>query len=104
MQKTSLIILLIFLRAFNSLAQGSGEVPFTKGVYGDPEAFIKNGMSYQSLGINAIFVRSVSLTDELFRRAKDAGIRIYVEFPTLNGKDYVGDHPEAWPINENGER
>lgn len=61
-------------------------------------------MSFKSLGINAIFVRSSSLTDELYREARTEGVRVYVEFPTLNGMEYLADHPEAWPINEKGER
>ena len=96
--------LLLFLTCVASHGQESDRVPFTKGVYGDPSAFLKNGMSFQSLGINAIFVRSVSITDNLFEAAKREGVRVYAEFPTLNGKEYLEDHPEAWPINEKGER
>lgn len=99
-----LFFLLLFMGVLNAMGQARNETPFTKGVYGDPRAFLKNGMSFQSLGINALFVRSVSLDDELYRTAREQDVRVYVEFPTLNGKDYVDAHPEAWPINEKGER
>src|SRR5687767_11135164 len=104
MLKSLLIFLFAFFYNLAANAQGTDRPPFTKGVYGDPAAFLKNGMSFKSLGINALFVRSASLTPDLYKAAREDGIRVYVEFPTLNGKDYLADHPEAWPINEKGER
>lgn len=85
-------------------AQSVEQLPFTKGVYGDPQPLLRTAGTFGSLGINAIFVRSTSLNDELFKTAKMEGVRVYVEFPTLNGKEYLEDHPEAWPINEKGEQ
>ena len=29
---------------------------------------------------------------------------VFAEFATLNGKNYVEEHPEAWAINEKGEK
>lgn len=98
-------VLFLFLYWFcPGAAQHTGPHSFTKGVYGDPAAFLNNGMTFQELGINSVFVRSSSLTHELVHVAREGGVRVYVEFPTLNGKDYLTDHPEAWPINEKGER
>lgn len=85
-------------------AQHVGSLPFTKGVYGDAAAILKNGMSFKALGINAIFVGSSSLNEDLYRKAREEGVRVYAEFPLLNGKEYLEEHLEAWPINENGER
>jgi hypothetical protein len=100
--------IIIFLCAFLTSGAASGQalerLPFTKGVYGDPAVLLRDGMSFKSLGINSLFVRSTSLTDELYEVARREGVRVYVEFPTLNGKEYLVDHPEAWPINEQGER
>jgi hypothetical protein len=78
-------------------------LPFTKGVYGDPGILVKGNPSFTSLGINALFVRSTSLTPALYHAAREEGIRIYAEFPVLNGQEYLTRHPEAWPINEKGE-
>ena len=89
---------------FHVIGQSPGRLPFTKGVYGDPGDFLKHGMSFRSLGINALFVTRSSLNPGLFQAAREEGVRVYVEFPTLNGKEYLEDHPDAWPINENGER
>lgn len=84
--------------------QHRAALPFTKGVYGDAGAVVESGMSFGSLGVNAIFVRSSSLDEGLYRAAKKEDVRVYVEFPLLNGKEYVEEHPEAWPVNEKGER
>ena len=100
----SLFVVLVFALVVCASGQHKNEIPFTKGVYGDPGAFLRNGMSFRSLGINALFVRSVSLREHLYRAAREEGVRVFVEFPTLNGKDYVEAHPEAWPVNEKGER
>src|SRR5688500_2464885 len=85
-------------------AQHVKALSFTKGGYGDAGACLKNGMALRSLGINAIFVHRSSLTDDLYQAAKEEGVRLYVEFPPLNGKEYLDEHPDAWPINEKGER
>lgn len=77
---------------------------FIKGVYGNPGALLTEGHSFRSLGVNAVFVRSISLDESLMRSAKQQGVRVYVEFPTLNGKGYVEEHPEAWPVNERGQK
>lgn len=79
-------------------------LPFIKGVYGNPGTLLDAGYSFDSLEMNAVFVRSHSLNQEFFDAAKEQGCRVYVEFPTLNGKNYLQDHPEAWPVNEKGEQ
>jgi uncharacterized lipoprotein YddW (UPF0748 family) len=40
----------------------------------------------------------------MVKRAKSEGAMVFAEFATLNGKNYVEDHPEAWAINEQGEK
>ena len=99
-----IIFLIVCLPGFTLIGQHTGNVPFVKGVYGNPESILDKKMSFNSLGINAIFVHSASLNADLYRKAKEQGVRVYVEFPTLNGKEYLKQHPEAWPINEKGER
>ena len=76
---------------------------FIRGVYGNPGALLKGGYRLDSLGVNAVFVRSASLNRSFFDTARAQGCKIFVEFPTLNGKEYLEDHPEAWPIDEEGE-
>ncbi len=81
----------------------NGELPFIKGVYGNPGALLEAGYSFDSLGMNAVFVRSISLNREFVDAARQQGCRVYVEFPTLLGRSYLQDHPDAWPIDERGE-
>ena len=76
----------------------------TLGVYGSPAPLWKKGYSLNELGINAIFVRSGAIDQKLMDRARSEGLKVYAEFATLNGKNYVKEHPEAWAINEKGER
>src|SRR5690606_26971444 len=52
--------------------------------------------------INAIFVHSGSISEDMINRARTEGSKVYAEFATLNGKNYVETHPEAWAINEQG--
>jgi hypothetical protein len=40
----------------------------------------------------------------MIERARLEGLAVYAEFATLNGKNYVDKHPEAWAINEKGEK
>jgi hypothetical protein len=75
-----------------------------RGIYGSPEPFWKIGYNLSDLGINAVFVHKNSINSNLIKRAKAEGSKVYAEFPTLNGKNYLENHPEAWPINKKGER
>lgn len=75
-----------------------------RGTYSSPASFWKTGARLDDYGINAIFVHSGSITSEMITRAAAEGAQVYAEFATLNGKGYVETHPEAWPINEHGER
>lgn len=74
-----------------------------KGIYGHPQPIWNKGYKLSELGVNAIFVSSGSVDEKLLQQAKADGVKVYAEFPTLNGKGYVEDHMEAWAIDENGE-
>lgn len=76
----------------------------TKGIYGSPSPLWERNYSLPELGINAIFVHSGSINSSMMQKARHEGVKIYAEFPVLNGKNYVEKHPDAWPINEKGEK
>jgi hypothetical protein len=78
--------------------------PAIRGMYSSPAAFWSRGATLDAYGVNAIFVGAGSITPALLERASREGARVYAEFPTLNGKGYVEKHPEAWPVNERGEK
>ena len=75
-----------------------------RGIYGSPAPLWEKGHTLEELGVNSIFVHSGSLTAEMVRKAKSENIKVFAEFATLNGKNYVEEHPEAWAINEKGEK
>ncbi len=65
---------------------------------------VGKGLRLDELGINAVFVRSVSLDSATIERARDENCHVFAEFATLNGGygDYVEKHPEAHPIDAEG--
>ncbi len=75
-----------------------------KGVYGNPKPLWEKGFNLADLGVNSIFVHSGSIDSTMMERAGKEGLKVYSEFATLNGKNYVDKHPEAWAINEKGEK
>jgi hypothetical protein len=75
-----------------------------RGIYGSPVPFWDRGLELKDLGVNAIFLHSGSFSQKIVERAKREGIKVFAEFAILNGKGYVDQHPEAWAINERGER
>ncbi|MFB3827713.1 MAG: hypothetical protein ACE15B_13150 [Bryobacteraceae bacterium] len=75
-----------------------------RGIYSSPRPFWDRGIRLADCGVNAVFVHAGSITPELMARAEAEGARVFAEFPTLNGKGYVEKHPEAWPIDERGEK
>lgn len=100
----SFTVLILLTTGIMHAQTRSAKLPFIKGIYGNPGTLLKAGYRFDSLGMNAVFVRSISLTPEFFQTAKQQGCRVYVEFPTLNGKEYLKVHPEAWPVDEKGNK
>lgn len=89
--------------ALQSCAQNTKRVE-TRGIYGSPKALWDKGFTLDELGINAIFVHSGAINQDMVSRAKEEGAKVYAEFATLNGKNYVQEHPEAWAIDAQGKR
>jgi hypothetical protein len=100
----NVLLYFLILTVFSCKSSPSQEASeeFIKGVYGNPGTLLKAGYSFDSLGMNAVFVRSGSLNREFYDNTKKQGVKLFVEFATLNGKEYLTDHPDAWPINEKG--
>ncbi len=78
--------------------------PLVKGVYGHPQPLWDKGFLLSELGINAVFIRSHSIDSQTIARAKEDGLKIYAEFATLNGKNYVEKNPEAWAVDDQGKQ
>jgi len=75
-----------------------------RGIYGSPNPFWNKGLKLNDLNVNAVFLNWKGINEKLLVRAKDEGSKVFAEFPLLNGKDYVEKHPEAWAIDNNGEK
>ena len=75
-----------------------------KGIYGNPAVLLDKGYGLTELGINAIFVHKSSLTPALIEGAHQQNIKVYAEFPLLNGKEYLANDSSAWPIDADGNR
>ena len=103
--KINTVCVILGLLVLNlSLLNGQTPTKTIKGIYGSPHAFWEKGYHLRDLGINAIFVHSGSLTPEMVEKAKSEKASVFAEFATLNGKNYVEKHPEAWAVNERGEK
>jgi hypothetical protein len=98
------ILLIFILIFFLSCLQEKRESKLIRGIYGNPKPFWDRELNLPDLGVNAIFVHSGSINQEMITRARSEGLKIFAEFATLNGKNYVEAHPEAWAINETGEK
>ena len=99
-----LLFLSIGLTSLMSCDQNSDEYATIKGIYGSPKPFWDKELHLNDLGVNAVFIHSGSINQEIMDRAGAEGLKVFAEFATLNGKNYVEEHPEAWAVNEKGEK
>ena len=94
-----LFTVLLFFTNFNTPYQKIDSTPSKKieirGIYGSPEPFWKKNIRLNELGVNAIFIHDGAITETIMTRAKAEGLKVFAEFATLNGKNYVNQHPEA---------
>ncbi len=103
----TLIIVLLFFTAFNTPSKkviSLKEQIEIRGIYGSPEPFWKKNLRLNELGVNSIFIHDGAITESIMTRAKHEGLNVFAEFATLNGKNYVDKHPEAWPIDKDGNK
>ena len=96
--------IVLALATFISCNRNLPPDPEIRGVYGNPKPFWEKNILLRDLGVNSIFVHSGSIDQEMMQKARSEGLLVYAEFATLNGKNYVETHPEAWAINEKGEK
>jgi hypothetical protein len=74
------------------------------GAYGSPESLWKVGKSLRDLHINAVFIGHGSLSPQLVERCHSEGARVFAELTIFAGKEQAEQHPELWPINDQGQR
>src|SRR6267142_6612001 len=89
-----------------SVAQVKAQIQ-TRGAYSSPQSFWAKGLRLDDYGINAIFVHSGSIDEAMVQRARNEGARVFAEFATFNGRDWLTrreedkdlvmeEHAEAW--------
>jgi hypothetical protein len=102
---TSLVLFIAFVinneRIIHPMVSKKIEI---RGIYGSPEPFWKKNLRLDELGVNAIFIHDGSINESIMKRARDEGLKVFAEFATLNGKNYVEEHAEAWAIDKNGNK
>ncbi len=108
---TPIIVLFSSMLVFTNFTTRTEKIPSKppkeieiRGIYGSPEPFWKKNINLNELGVNAIFIHDGAITDNIMTRAKAEGLKVFAEFATLNGKNYVDKHPEAWPIDKQGNK
>jgi hypothetical protein len=75
-----------------------------RGIYGSPNAFWNKELSLNKLNVNAVFLNWKGINEKIMERAGEEGLKVFAEFPVLNGKGYVETHPEAWAIDRYGKK
>ncbi len=107
------ILILVFAGTFflnsdgcNSNKSGSENVKKIeiRGIYGSPNQFWNKNISLTQVNVNAIFLSWKAINEKMIERARSEGVKIFAEFPVLNGKGYVEKHPEAWAIDRYGNK
>ncbi len=99
----TILVGLLFLSC-HSQSDRKASKSFVRGAYGNFQPFVKQDIPFKKLGLNAIFTRYSSLDSLLWKKAKNEEVKVFVEFPLLNGKGYVDNHPGAWPVLANGQK
>ncbi len=73
-----------------------------RGVYGGIPGEGETGTILADIGVNAVFIRSGSVTRERLDLVKSQGTRIFAEFNTMHYARYLEEHPDAAPVGADG--
>lgn len=91
------------IRQEKSTSEKAGKFEI-RGIYGSPNPFWNKDIELSKLNVNSIFMNWKGIDDKIMNRAVKEGLKVYAEFPVLNGEGYVDNHPEAWAIDRNGKK
>ncbi len=74
-----------------------------RGIYGGvPSELWKDGKPLADSGVNAVWVGSGSVTEEVVRTLHAQGARVFAEFNTLHVAGFLKAHPDAAPVGIDG--
>ena len=77
-----------------------------RGVYGGvPQQIFDRGETVEDFGINAIWIGSGSASKKLVSdlKSRSKGLKVFAEFNTMHEAAYVKNHPDARPVEPDGE-
>jgi len=90
-------------QAENTIASTIRQVEI-RAIYGSPNGFWNKNIHLGQLNVNAVFLNWKGINEKILNRAAEEGLKVFAEFPLLNGKGYVDKYPEAWPVDQNGNK
>jgi hypothetical protein len=98
-----IVLIPVFVLSLN--AAGAEKRPHiqTRGIYGGSPVRPGEPGSLADFGVNAIFVHSGSINQDLIRVVKAQNALIFAEFNTLHVKSFLEENPEAAPIGPDGQ-
>jgi len=74
-----------------------------RGIYGGiPESLIADGSTLADHGLNALWLRSDTITADVVERVHNQSARIFAEFNSVHHAAYVAEHPDAAPVGTDG--
>jgi len=102
---TATLYLALALLATAALALDPAPWVETRGIYGGlPRELMSDGRTLAASGVNAVWVGSGGVTDEVVRLAHEQGAKVYAEFNTMHDAAYLTEHPDAAPVGVDGHR
>lgn len=79
-------------------------MPRGVGFYGSPTLVWEKGLSLSDTGADVVVVGYEAITPEMVEGCHREGVRIFADFAIFMGAGMAEQHPELWPIGENGKR
>jgi hypothetical protein len=75
-----------------------------RGLYGGlPAQVLDGGRTLADYGVNAVWVGSGGLSDELVQRIRGQGAQVFAEFNTMHAAEFLEEHPDAAPVGADGQ-
>lgn len=74
-----------------------------RGIYGGvPSELWKDGKTLADSGVNAVWIGSGSVTEEVVRTLRGRGARVFAEFNTMHVAAFLKQNPDAAPVGADG--
>ena len=101
MRQNSVLTLALLLATLNSLTLGQSR-NLVRGIYGGSPVNPGEVGKLSDYGVNAVFVGSGGISQELISLVRAQGGRIFAEFNTMHYARYLESNPDAAPVGSDG--